>query len=233
MSWFQLDAESIAERTRAAGQKARIPAPGSSILHGIVGFTLLSVAGFAPWALTGRWFYRNVGEVGLYLVCAVVFIGLSGPLLYGLMIRPGSMGRFYKLFAVSFAAYSVLWIAGWMALRGHPGSVVGLFAGTAAMGWILARAFDSKDTLKIIAALFVLNSLGYFIGGVAEGAVLEMKSLSLFGTPMSKRSQAMLAKSLWGVFYGIGFGAGLGLAFYYCQARARALLERLMIDSGD
>src|SRR5688572_9196427 len=132
MSWFQLDAGQVVERVRAEGQVPEVPSLGSFVQRGIVGFTVLSVAGFAPWAVMGRWFYRNLGETGLYIVCAVVFIGLSGPLLHRLIIGPGSLSRFYKLFGVTFAAYSVLWIAGWMTLRGHPGSLVGLLAGTAA-----------------------------------------------------------------------------------------------------
>ncbi|HVY72192.1 MAG TPA: hypothetical protein VHH73_19825 [Verrucomicrobiae bacterium] len=222
MSWFQLDAESTAARVRAQGPPVRIPGLLQSFIHGIAGFTLLSVAGFAPWAIAGKWLYQHIGETGLYVVCAAVFIGLSGPLLHGLVIGPGSLGRFYKLFAPAFSAYSVLWITGWMLLRGHPGSVAGLLGGTVAMGWILARTFGAEETIKIIAALFVLNSLGYFIGGVVEGSVIGMKSLAFFGDPMSKRSQAVTAKLLWGVCYGAGFGAGLGLAFYLCQARVRA-----------
>ena len=225
MSWFQLDAESIVRRAKASGKPSKVPVLGGSLLHGVIGFTVLSIAGFAPWAVSGRWFYRNVGEAGLYFVCAGIFIVLSGPLLYGLMIRPGNLAPFYKIFGSAFSVYSVLWITGWMALRGHPGSVLGLLAGTAGMGLILARAFDFKNALHLIAVLFVLNSIGYFIGGVVEGAVIKMETLHLLGTTMSKRTQAIVAKSLWGVFYGVGFGAGLGLAFYLCQARARALLK--------
>jgi hypothetical protein len=33
-----------------------------------------------------------------------------------------------------------------------------------------------------------------------------------------------IAKMQWGICYGIGLGTGLGLAFYLCQAKARALL---------
>src|SRR5262245_21584075 len=228
MSWFQLDRESVLGRARAAGRTIDSPCMGTFLRRGIVGFTLLSVAGFAPWALTGRWFYRNVGETGLYLTCALVFIGLSGPLMHRLILGPGSMPRFYKLFGLTFAVYSVLWIVGWMTLRGHPGSLAGLFAGTAAMGWMLTRAFDAKEaTLKVVTALFVLNSLGYFVGGWAEGAVMGMKQLSLFGNVLIKPAQVTLAKSLWGVFYGIGFGAGLGWAFYVCQTRTRVALESM------
>src|SRR3954451_21357803 len=86
MSWFQLDPESIAERVRASGGVANAPSLGASLIRGIVGFTLVSVAGFAPWALAGRWFHRAIGEAGLYILCAVVFIGLGGLLLHRLII---------------------------------------------------------------------------------------------------------------------------------------------------
>ncbi|MEZ0388828.1 MAG: hypothetical protein ACAI34_17270, partial [Verrucomicrobium sp.] len=121
MSWFQLDPQRLAERTRSAGMQP--PSLGASLWRGIIGFTLVSVAGFVPWAVFGRWFYRHIGEAGLYGVCALVFIGLSAPLMHRLIMGPGSMSRFFKLFSLSFAAYSVAWIGGWMALRDHPGSV--------------------------------------------------------------------------------------------------------------
>jgi hypothetical protein len=112
-----------------------------------------------------------------------------------------------------------------MAIRGHAGSIAGLFAGTALMGWMLARAFDAeRSVVQVVAALFLLNSIGYFIGGWIEGSVISMSQFSVFGIVLEKRSQAMIAMLLWGVSYGIGFGAGLGLAFYLCQARARALI---------
>jgi hypothetical protein len=226
MSWFNLDPQSIVERSRASGVAPNLPSLGTSLRRGIVGFTLMSVAGFAPWALAGRWFHRTVGEAGLYAVCAVTFIGLSGLLLHRLIIGPGSLVRFYKLFGVAFTAYSVAWIVGWMTLRGHLGSVVGLLAGTAAMGWMLARAFDAIGTvLKVIAALFVLNALGYFIGGWVEGGLVGLDEFSLFGMTVEKPARMMLAKLLWGVCYGIGFGAGLGLAFHYCQSNVRTLLS--------
>ena len=82
MSWFQLDSEAVAARVRANGPPANIPSLGDSVRRGVVGFTLVSLAGFAPWAFFGRWFYRNIGEAGLYLICAFVFIGLAGPLMH-------------------------------------------------------------------------------------------------------------------------------------------------------
>lgn len=227
MSWFQLDPESVAQRVRASGRAAKLPSLGTFLRRGIVGFTLLSIAGFVPWAVFGKWFYGKIGESGLYAVCAVVFIGLSGPLLHRLIIGAGSLSRFYKLFTMAFAANSVLWIAGWMTVRGHFGSIVGLLAGTAAMGALIAIAFDAGDQmLKVIAVLFVLNSVGYFVGGWVESAVAAAKQLSFFGHVVPRGSRLMIAKLLWGVCYGLGFGAGLGLAFAFCQARTRhALLQ--------
>jgi hypothetical protein len=113
-----------------------------------------------------------------------------------------------------------------MGLRGHLGSVVGLLAGTAAMGWMLASAFDARSAvLKVILALFVLNSIGYFAGGWIEATLMQPKQLSLFGSGLSRNTQALLAKLLWGVCYGVGFGAGLGLAFHLCQEGTRNALR--------
>ena len=220
MSWFQLDPQSIAARTTA---DMEIPSLSASLRRGMLGFTLVALAGFAPWALFGRWFYRTAGEVWLYVVCAIVFIALSGALLHRLIIGAGSQARFYKLFSISFAAYSVGWILGWMSLRGDAGSLGGLAAGTTAMGFMLANAFGATgNSIKIIAALFILNSLGYFAGQWITGILGTAGSP--IGTMLSRPVLMIIGKLLWGFCYGVGFGAGLGLAFYYCQTRARALL---------
>jgi len=212
MSLFQLDPQSIANRARTAGSP--VPSLQASITRGMLGFTVVSVAGFVPWAVFGKWFHTHLGkngEVGMYVACAVVFLALTAPLLHRLIIGPGSMSRFYKLFGLSFTAYSIAWIAGWMALRGHPGSIAGLLAGTMVMACILVAAFDAlRVVVKVFFALFVLNSIGYFVGGLSEAALIK--------------AYPLVAKLSWGLFYGLGFGAGLGLAFHICQARARKLL---------
>ena len=209
MSLFQLDPQSIAKRARTAGSP--VPSLGASLMRGMIGFTVVSVAGFVPWAVFGKGLQKLVREAGLYAVCALVFLGLTAPLLHRLIIGPGSVSRFYKLFGISFTAYSVAWIMGWMALRGHPGSIAGLLAGTMVMACMLVAAFDAlRSVVKVFFALFVLNAIGYFVGGVSEAALIK--------------SYPLIAKLSWGVFYGIGLGAGLGLAFHFCQARARKLL---------
>jgi len=223
MSWFQLGAEEIAARARAAGS-IRVPSLGAFLRRGVIGFTVVSLAGFAPWGLAGRWFHQTVGEAGMYITCAVVFIGLSGPLMHRLIIGPDSLLRFYKLFGLAFAAYSAAWMGAWMSLRGHTGSLVGLLAGTALMGWILCKAFDAtRATLAVIGILFVLNALGYFGGGWVEGQVASLKE-GIAGIAAERKTRLILAKMLWGLCYGAGFGAGLGLAFYCCQDSVRKLL---------
>lgn len=212
MSFFQLDPASIAARARAAGAP-RIPSFPESLLVGVLGFTAVSVAGFVPWAVFGHLLGPLVGERGVYVVCALVFIALSGPALHRLIIGPGSLARFYKLFSLAFVVYSAFWIGVWMSLRGDRGSVWGLLGGTLAMGVIFALAFDAgRRIVPVVAALFLLNAGGYFIGGVCEEALFPYNGLA--------------ARLSWGVCYGIGFGAGLGVAFYLCQAEARRLLAR-------
>jgi hypothetical protein len=222
---FQLDPQSIVERVKTSAAPAALPSLGGSLLRGILGFTVVSVAGFSPWALGGRWLHRVVGEAGMYAVCAVTFIGLTGLFLHRLIIGPGSLSRFYRLFGVSFALYSAAWIAGWMGLHGHTGSLVGLFAGAALMGGMIAWAFDERRAAPpSIAALFVLNTTGYYAGGWVEGKVAKLPRLSLAGIVVEKPPPITIAMLLWGVCFGIGLGAALGLTFYLCQ---RTVRERL------
>ena len=210
MALFQLDPRSIASRVRLSSALMPVPSLPASLARGTVGFMLVSVAGFAPWPIFERWF-RAQGEAALYLTCTAMFIGLSGPFLHRLIIGPGSMPRFYKLFTLAFAAYAVVWVALWMGLRGDLGSIAGLLGGTAAMGVILALAFDAKRAIvKTIVALFVLNTLGYYFGGRVAGKLA-----------IDHRAAGML---LWGACYGLGFGCGLGFAFYFCQERVRDTL---------
>lgn len=229
---FGLDPQSIVGRVKASDQSPHVPTLRESVLRGTIGFTLVSLGGFAPWVLAGRWFYRNIGEAGLYAVCAVVFIGLSGLLLHQLIIGPGSLVRFYKIFGVAFLVYAVAWTVGWMALRGVPGSFAGLLAGTAVMGAMLAIGFKAGGAAwRIIAALFIANAAGYFIGEWAHNAVLDLGEGNRI--TLERSTRAALSKAAWGVFYGLGFGAGIGFAFHACQAEARRKLLALKSSGAD
>ena len=228
MPLFALDPQSTLQRIRASVLPARIPTLTQSLFRGILGFTLTSIAGFLPWVLAGQWLYRNPPELVMYLSCAAIFIALSGLLLHPLIIGPGSLQRFYLFFGLAFAAYALAWIAGWMGLRSQPvflRSLVGLFAGTLVMALLFSYAFAAPRALpKITAALFLLNSLGYFAGGGIESILARQKELHLLGLTLTSPAIAVIMKLAWGACFGLGFGAGLGLAFHLSQAPTRTLL---------
>lgn len=221
MSWFQLDASTVASRAYAEGDGGKVPTFHGSIARGLIGFTILSVAGFMPWAIFGGWLVRQFGEGGMFGACAAVFILLSGVLLHRLIIGPDSLLIFYKLFSLGFAAFALAWIIGWICLGGDLGSVAGLFGGSVALAWMLSRAFEMPGAFwKVAPVLFALAVLGYFSGGWVESFVRVRGG---FGIPPGTRET--VARLLWGVCFGVGFGAGLGAAFYFCQADVREFLQ--------
>jgi hypothetical protein len=226
---FTLNPESIAARVNATHLPPRIPTMGESVLRGMIGFTVVSLGGFAPWVLAGRWFYRSVGEIGLYVACALVFIALSGPLLHRLIIGPGSLNRFYKLFSLAFLAYAVVWTVAWMALARSTGSftagIMGAVTGIVVMGTLLALGFHATESaLKVIIALLIGNVVGYFIGEGAYHGISALKEGNATGLVLERQTRSILSKAAWGLCYGLGFGAGIGFAFYACQAKVRKLL---------
>lgn len=215
----------MVDRAKASGLPVHVPTLGRSLWRGAVGFTVVSLGGFAPWVVAGRGVYQAVGELGLYAACAVVFVSLSGLLLHRLVIGPGALPRFYAVFSGGFAAYAVGWTVGWMALRGPIGGLVGLLAGAVAMGIILTRAFSARGVLwKIVGVLFLGNALGYFGGGWAYEGLAGLDRLNVLGFALDRSAQAALAKVLWGLLYGLGFGVAIGFAFHACQAEARRRL---------
>lgn len=222
MGWFQLDPQSLAARARNAGPRARIPSAGATAAVGVLGFALLALAGFAPWALCGRLLYPWIGEGGVYGLCAAVFILLSAPLLHWMLIGPGSLWRFYAVFAPAFCAYSAAWIACWFAARGWKGGALGLLLGTAAMAVIFAAAFDAgRKFLPVWLALFAANCTGYFGGQFVYEYALQPEHLPAAYPALKAIALAGLA---WGLCFGAGAGLGLAGAFWICQQKARALL---------
>src|SRR5205823_623744 len=68
---------------------------------------------------------------------------------------PGSLPRFYKLFTLAFTAYVIVWSMFWIWLRSDVGEFAGLLGGMAAMGTILALAFDAR--LVIVKTILALS----------------------------------------------------------------------------
>ncbi|HYF48681.1 MAG TPA: hypothetical protein VEJ63_04715 [Planctomycetota bacterium] len=203
--WFQLAPDSVLAEIQSSRAPAHVPTLAESIARGTIGFALVSLAGFAPWALAGGWFYRTVGEIGLYVLCALVFMIASGLALHRLIIGPRSLLKFYKLFLLAFTLYSAAWIAAWMLIGGTAGSIVGLLAGTAAMAVVLAAAFVAWSRVALLMfTLFTLNAAGYFLGDWAHDWL-----------------KGRAGMFLWGLCFGLGLGAALGLCFHLCQREIR------------
>ena len=209
MNLLHLDPESVIQRVKSSEAAARIPSLLGSVLRGAIGFTLVSVAGFCPWIFGINPMPGN--SAGMYLTCALVFVVLSGLCLHGLIIGPGTLGRFYALFSTGFLLYAFAWIYFFMNFSKHQGSLLGLFTGTALMSAVFVQAFGAWNKLvHVVTALFLGNLAGYYGGWVVV--------MDLIGY---ETKPTML---LWGVCYGLGFGAGLGLALYACQTRTREVL---------
>lgn len=228
LSLLQLDPEHLAGRLREAPAASTPPSLAASLVRGGVGFSLVAIAGFAPWALAGGWLHQVIGELGMYLACALVFVALSGPLLYRLVIGPGALVRFAILFTVAYLAYAALWIAAWMTLHGNPGSLTGLASGCLVMGLIVCRAFTARGVLApVVAALLLGNLLGYYGGGYAEALVAGLSVPGVAGIAHEKARPTALAMLAWGACYGLGVGAGLGAALFLCQIKHRAVFARV------
>ena len=177
------------------------------IVAGAWRFTLVSLAGFAPWAFAGRWFHQQVGEVGLYAGCLIAFLLAAFFLLPGLLYGPRRMVRCLAFFFPAFIAYALLWCACWFTLGGRMGEWTGALIGGSAFALITAWILGRPRSLLLAVVVFVLaHTAGYFAGDHA------MHLLAANDVP---RPLAMLA---WGVCYGFGFGAGLGWLIHACAS---------------
>ena len=77
------------------------------------------------------------------------------------------------------------------------------------MGSVLAVALGAaRSALNLSGALFVANSLGYFLG-------------SALNNSLGGRAGMLL----WGTAYGLCLGAGLGAVLHFAQARRGGALS--------
>lgn len=190
-----------------------------AMLQGALRFAVVSVAAFSVWAFAGRWFYRTVGELGLYVATTVVFLALSGWLLAPLVAGGLNRRRFMAVFSVAFLAYAVAWCAAWFALRFGPGEWLGSLVGSLVFAAVMCRALGRpRVTWRCAAVLFVTHSAGYFLGGALYAWLGGPAAAELF--PAAGRANLALAAKLgWGLLYGLGFGAGLGFTFFTALRR--------------
>lgn len=183
-------------------------------LLGMISFTLVSLGGFAVWAFAGGWFYKNVGEYGLYAVSAIVFVVLSGLLMHPLVQGPRRVVRFYVAFVPAFLVYAIVWCAAWYFGKAGKGEWIGSIAGAAAFALVLAAILkSSRGLLAAIVVLAITHSAGYFAGGKFYENSRDLPVLK----DLSRSQRGLVAKLGWGFFYGLGFGAGIGFAFWSLQ----------------
>lgn len=192
------------------------PPLGRCLAIGTLGFTAVSLAGFSVWAFAGRWFYKTVGEAGLYAATAIVFLGLSGALLAPLLGGPRRLPRFYGLFIPAFLIYSIVWCVCWFALGLGWGEWLGSLLGSAAFAaWICFRLGRWAVLPRSSLVLFATHSAGYFLGGLAMAWMVRSGIAESLG--LSHSLGDTLAKLAWGLCYGLGFGLGLGFLFHAAQ----------------
>lgn len=172
-------------------------------------FTLAALASFSVWAF-GSGLYQS--ETGLYVLCAVVFLGLGG-----LALVPGQdpVGFRHRLlfcarFAAGFAAYAVIWSFAWFTFRNTFGEVLGSFFGYLALIMILrpTAVRDGGGVIGATAMVFLWSTLGYYAGGFAYESLQERGPFPL-ELPLSPGGRSTLARLSWGLFYGLGLGYGL------------------------
>jgi len=197
MKWLGLHPE--ARAARGAEVPALASASGVSALKGAVSFAILSTVAYGIWA-----FQLLPYGPGMYAAIAVVYLGLGGLSLGGVVAGRGVVARVTALFALSFFAYALIWCAFWFGLRGkHHADLWGAAAGLAAMSTLVRRAFGaSGSALEAWAVLFACHTLGYTLGDELHAAF-----------------RGATGRLLWGTAHGAGFGAGLGYLLAVAQRR--------------
>ncbi|MCB1096969.1 MAG: hypothetical protein KDN22_15445 [Verrucomicrobiae bacterium] len=176
-----------------------------SILQGALRFAVVSLIGYSLWA------WSNMGTALLYSSIAVVFVALSGAALRPLGGSARTLAHFYGVFAAAFISYAALWCVGWFVIKGHTGEIIGSACGLAVCGWILLRLVGAESQtrhfLSAWAVLFLFHTLGYTVGG--------------WGYYHGSSSGAIpheMARLIWGLGHGLGFGAGLGYVLFHCRS---------------
>lgn len=186
----------------------------SAITRGAWGFGLTGVIAFSLWAFQSSWLPPGGGELLLYASIAAAFLGFSGLLLHPLISGPHSFFRFYLRFVPAFAAYSIVWSAAWFVWGFGFGEVAGALAGTLTFVAVLGRFQKGwKPWLTASGFLFVVHFSTYWLGGQLAYRLLGPHG-SEWIPGVEPATRGLIAKLLWGLFYGVGFGAGLGNALF-------------------
>jgi hypothetical protein len=177
--------------------------PAHAIIAGMWRFTVVSIAGFAPWIIVDGWFHRHISEVLLYSSCLVAFLAAALVVLPGMVSGPKRLRGVALFFIPAFTLYAVLWCACWFTLGGRLGEWLGLALGGGAFAVITALVLGwPRSAVLSVLAFIIAQALGYVGGGQVMRLLADGHHPGVVG---------MLG---WGVVYGVGFGAGLGYLLY-------------------
>ena len=185
----------------SANNKPTLPSINFSLAVGSIGFSAASLAVFATVALGERWLYAHLGLNGAYVFWTLLFILLGGSVFRPILVTRWRLPKFYLLFGAAFFAYAVGWTASYFLVRDPAGEWVGSLIGSFLLTAVLLMGFGRlRFVLKMGLVVFVLNSLGYFLGSALN---------DFFGG-----RPGML---LWGVVYGLFLGAGISFVLHSSQ----------------
>ena len=166
-----------------------------TILMAGLRFSIVGLAGFAPWVF-GAGKFNSIAI--LYTACAVPFFALGGLALYPDVRERLSLPKTYLLFFGAFFAFAVGWCLIYLNSLDKYGEVFGALLGTAALCLVVRSTFERKGGfLESLGVVFTLFTTGYFAGDWLFYVVF----------PHSLAAWGQLA---WGFCFGFGFGAGLG-----------------------
>lgn len=100
------------------------------------------------------------------------------------------------------------------------GEVLGALAGSLVFVGVFGRGKNGwKPWIAASLFFFLVHLSTYWVGGQ-----IAYRLMGSAGTEMlpgiSSSSRAIIAKLVWGLFYGVGFGAGLGNAFHVYRRKS-------------
>lgn len=166
-----------------------------SILMAGLRFSIVGLAGFAPWVFGAGKFHSTAT---LYTACAIPFFALGGLALYPDVRGKLGLIKSYLLFFAGFFTFAGAWCLVYLTMHGKHGEVFGALLGTAALCLVIRSAIGKRSRfLEALGVVFTLFTVGYFIGDWLFYKVIP-------------RSFASWGQLSWGVCFGFGFGAGLG-----------------------
>jgi hypothetical protein len=190
-----------------------------AILNGAWRFALVSVLAFGFWAIQPKILPKNYGEPATFVGCLIAFAVFAEIFLVPLVHPPNARRKFNGSFIPAFVVYAAVWSACWFAQKIPAREWVGSALGCAAFAAILHWRLGAREGLwKAMLVLIVTHTAGYYFGGKVFYMARHPPE---FIASWPRENIWTLAKLMWGLCYGLGFGAGIGYAFDRFQRAAR------------